>query len=357
MTAGRLPALQTRLLVDDVAALVVTHLPNVRYLSGFTGSHGRLLVCPDEAVLVTDGRYGEQAEAELAASGAAVRLVVTSDPAAVALRDAVLTCPDVAVESTTSWAEVRAMADEWDRDLVPRHGAVEAMRAVKDDTEAAVLRRAAQLADASLAAVLEAGGPATTEVELALALEWEMRTRGAASTSFDLIVAAGPHGALPHATPGPDAVGRDTMVVVDFGCILDGYCSDCTRTVCWGEPHADLAAAWDVVAAAQDAARAAIGAGVATRAVDAAAREVVAAAGLGDAFVHGTGHGVGLEIHERPRVTPRSDEVLEAGMVVTIEPGVYLTGLGGVRLEDTVLVTEDGCDTLTTSPRRMHVGG
>lgn len=353
MIAGRIPSLQAALVRDDVAALVVTHLPNIRYLCGFTGSNARILVGADEVTLVTDGRYGEQAEAELDRAGVDARLVVTSEPVAAALKEAVAAYPGLAVEATTPWSEVRAMADEWGRELVPMGGAVEALRAVKDTGEVDVLRRAVELADASLAAVLAGSGPATTEAGLALALEWEMRTRGAEGVAFDLIVAAGPHAALPHAMPRPEAIGSDRMVVVDFGCVLDGYHSDCTRTFCWGKPHPDLAAAWDVVAAAQDAARAAIAPGAPTRTVDSAAREVISAAGLGEAFVHGTGHGVGLEIHEKPRLSQRSDEVLEAGMVVTVEPGVYVGGLGGVRLEDVVVVTAGGCDTLTTSPREI----
>lgn len=356
MNAGRLTALRAGLLEDDLAGLVVTHLPNLRYLCGFTGSNGRLLVTADAAVLVTDGRYREQAGHELDAAGVDVALVVTQDPAAAALEEHVAACPSIAVEATTSWSEVRAMADEWGRELVPSHGLVEALRAVKDPVEQAALRRAVELADASLAATLDASGPATTEAGLARALEWDMRERGATGTSFALIVAAGPNAALPHAAPGAEAIGRDRMVVVDFGCVLDGYCSDCTRTVCWGEAHPDLAVAWDVVAAAQDAARDAVAPGVSARDVDAAAREVVADAGLATAFVHGTGHGVGLEIHESPRIFARSEETLAAGMVVTLEPGVYLPGLGGVRLEDMVLVTADGCDTLTTSPRQMVLG-
>ncbi|MFN8105737.1 MAG: Xaa-Pro peptidase family protein [Acidimicrobiia bacterium] len=353
MIAGRIPALQATLVEDDVAALVVTHLPNIRYLCGFTGSHARLLVAGDDVVLVTDGRYRDQADAELDAAGVEAELVVTAEPVAAALEARVAACPGIAVESTTPWSEVRAMADAWGCELVPRGGAVEAMRAVKDPDEIDVIRRAVELADASLSTVLGGAGPAATEAELALALEWEMRTRGASGAAFDVIVAAGPHAALPHATPRPEVVGRDRMVVVDFGCVVDGYCSDCTRTFCWGEPHPDLAEAWDVVAGAQDAARAALAPGVLASEVDAAAREVVTAAGLGDCFVHGTGHGVGLEIHEKPRLSARSDEVLEAGMVVTIEPGVYVGGLGGVRLEDVVVVTAAGCETLTTSPREM----
>lgn len=353
MGAGRITPLRARLLADDVAGLVVTHLPNIRYLCGFTGSNGRLLVTADTAILVTDGRYREQAGLELEAAGVDVGLVVTQEPAARALAEHVAACPDVAVEATTSWSEVRAMAQEWGRELVPTHGVVEALRAVKDPAERSALRRAVELADASLEAVLALCGPTTTEVGLALALEWDMRERGAEATSFDTIVAAGPHASLPHASPTTTAIGRDRMVVVDFGCILDGYCSDCTRTVCWGEPHPDLVSAWKVVAAAQDAAREAVSAGVAARDVDSAARDVVVEAGLGEAFVHGTGHGVGLEIHESPRLSPRSEETLAAGMVVTLEPGVYLPGLGGVRLEDMVLVTADGCQTLTTCPRRM----
>lgn len=355
MIAGRIASLQAALGEEAVSALVVTHSPNVRYLCGFTGSHSSLLVGADDAVLVTDGRYGAQAEAELAAAEVDVELVVTSDPAAVALKDRVAAWPTVAIESTTSWAEVRATAQEWGREPLPLDGAVESIRAVKDPDEVVALRRAVELADACLAAVIARCDPGTTEAELALALEWEMRTSGAAATSFDTIVASGAHAALPHASPRGVAVGSGRMVVVDFGCVLDGYCSDCTRTICWGDPGPELARVWDVVAAAQDAARAAVAPGVATRDVDAAARAVIVDAGYGDAFAHGTGHGVGLEIHERPRLTPRSDEVLEAGMVVTVEPGIYLSGSGGVRLEDMVVVTSSGCETLTTSPREMLV--
>lgn len=356
MSAGRLAALRSLLRDDDVACLVVTHAPNVRYLCGFTGSNGCLLVTGDDAVLATDGRYRDQAELELASAGGDVELVVTQGPLGAGLGGHVAACPEVAVEATTAWSEVRAMADEWGRELVPARGSVEGLRVVKDLDEQVALRRAVELADASLDAVLRLNGPATTEAGLALALEWEMRERGAAATSFDLIVAAGPHAALPHAAPRREALGRDRMVVIDFGAILDGYCSDCTRTVCWGDPHPDLARAWDVVAAAQDAARMAVAPGVSARDVDAAAREVIDDAGFAEAFVHGTGHGVGLEIHESPRLSPRSEETLAAGMVITLEPGIYLPGLGGVRLEDMVLVTADGCQTLTTSPREILVG-
>jgi Xaa-Pro aminopeptidase len=194
-----------------------------------------------------------------------------------------------------------------------------------------------------------------TETAFALALELEMRERGASGTSFETIVASGPNGAMPHARPSERAIGRGELVVVDFGCIVDGYCSDMTRTVSAGDPGDEARRVWDVVASSQRAGREAVRAGVACRDVDRASRAVIDDAGWGDTFAHGTGHGVGLEIHEAPRVAATSDGTLEPGHVVTVEPGVYLPGVGGVRIEDTVVVTADGADALTGFPKQLLV--
>lgn len=348
----RVAALRERLLAEDIPALLVTHLPNVRYLSGFTGSNARLLVLADEILFVTDGRYAEQAPAELSRAGLDARVEAVSAGVPELLARATRGCSTVGVEAATlAWSEVQRLEDALSADLVPTDGLVEDLRAVKDDDEIEAVEAAARLADDALAEVLAQASPELTEAELALALEWSMRTRGAEGTSFDLIVAAGPNGALPHYRPGSGVVGRNRCVVLDYGCRLDGYCSDATRTVSWGDPHPDIASVWEVVAAAQDAARSSVAAGVPCRDVDAAARQVIADAGFADAFVHGTGHGVGLEIHERPRLAATSNDVLAPGMVVTVEPGIYLSGLGGVRIEDLLVVTEEGCRDLTTAPR------
>jgi Xaa-Pro aminopeptidase len=194
---------------------------------------------------------------------------------------------------------------------------------------------------------------APTEREFALELEVEMRTRGASGNSFDPIVASGPNAAMPHARPSSRSVERGELVVIDFGCIVDGYCSDMTRTVSVGDPGADARRLWDVVRESQWAGRAAVRAGADCAGVDRACRDVISAAGWADAFVHGTGHGVGLEIHEAPRVAASARDTLEPGSVVTVEPGVYLPGVGGVRIEDTVVVTADGSDPLTAFPKEL----
>ncbi|MER3452989.1 MAG: hypothetical protein C4344_04890 [Acidimicrobiia bacterium] len=252
-----------------------------------------------------------------------------------------------------SWAEQRAWAGVFDRtELVPTTGLVEGLRRTKDAGEVARIEAACGIADAALAVVLPALADGPPEREVALALEVEMRRRGASGPAFETIVASGANAARPHHRAGTDRVGRGVPVVIDFGAIVDGYCSDMTRTVCVGEPASEVIVRMrEVVAAAQAAGVAAVRAGVAAREVDAACRQVIEEAGWGDAFVHGTGHGVGLVIHEDPRVARSSDATLAPGDVVTVEPGVYLPDHGGVRIEDTVVVTAEGCRRLTNAPK------
>ena len=346
--------------LDDAGsdALVVSSLTNIRYLTGFTGSAGLLLVLPEGTVLVTDGRYETQAAEQLAGVGArpeiapaagqkelVVSLVSCSGPARVGLEAA-----------HVSWARQRAFELDWfpGAELVPTEGLVEGLRRVKDAGEIARLARAAEIADAALLSVrpLLTSGP--TEVTFGQALDSEMRRLGASGPSFETIVASGPNAAKPHHRPSGRRIEPDELVVLDFGAVFDGYCSDMTRTVAVRPPAPSLLDLVDVVATSQAAGVAAVGPGVACSEVDRACRDVVAAAGWADRFVHGTGHGVGLDIHEAPSVAATSSDTLLPGHVVTVEPGVYLPGVAGARIEDTVVVTHDGCYPLTITPKELY---
>jgi len=238
-------------------------------------------------------------------------------------------------------------------ELVAAGGLVEAERAVKEPEEVERIRAAAVLADEVYGWLREWGIVGRREREVAVALEHEMRRRGAQDPSFSSIVASGPRGALPHASPGLEEIARDTLVTLDIGVRLDGYCSDCTRTWATGELPDDLAEAYELVRRAQAAALDAVRPGPTGREIDAVAREIIEQAGHGEHFGHGLGHGVGLEVHERPRLARTGTEALVPGNVVTVEPGVYLPGRGGVRIEDLVVVTEHGTDVLTSTTKEL----
>jgi Xaa-Pro aminopeptidase len=339
-------------------AVVVTSLTNVRYLTGFTGSAGMLFVFDGESVLVTDGRYAQQSEEQISSAGAAVRVEVAPAAGQAQL------CADLVRQAApgrlgleaahVSWARQRSLATDWfpSVDLVPTVGLVEELRRIKDTGELARLARAAAIADHALAAVRGQLADGPTEVEFGLALDTEMRRLGAAGPSFETIVASGPNAAMPHHRPASRQIGRGEAVVLDFGALYDGYCSDTTRTV-WVDELRDpqMRRVLDVVAVSQAAGVEAVAAGVACSAVDQVCRDVIAQAGWADQFVHSTGHGVGLDIHEAPSVGSTSTDTLASGHVVTVEPGVYLPGIGGVRIEDTVVVTETGCTPLTKTPK------
>ena len=357
--AGRLDRLRPRMTEARCDALLVTDLANVRYLTGFTGSAAVLLVGDDQALLVTDGRYRTQAAEQLSGSGVAgdVELFVGGGAEQ---RQAL-----VAALSAAPWRRLGLEADaiswaaqrRWDSELreselIPTSGLVEGLRLVKDEGELARMAHAAAVADAALADVLSLLSAGTTEADMALALDSAMRRGGAEDRAFETIVASGPNSAKPHARPSDRRMEPGDAVVVDFGAVYDGYRSDMTRTFfVGGAPSGDMARVLEVVAAAQAAGVAAVGPGVVTGDVDRACRQLVADAGFGPAFEHGTGHGVGLHVHEAPAVAAGATAILEPGVVVTVEPGVYLAGRGGVRIEDTVVVTDDGCRPLTRFPK------
>ena len=336
--------------------LLVTSVTNIRYLTGFTGSAAMLLVAPDGLLFVTDGRYRDQAADELRAAGVDARIAIglTSDEQRELVAGQAVALGRLGLEAEhVSWAQSERFRDDWfaGAELVPTQGVVEALRQVKDAGEVARIEAACRIADAALAEVRHRLGEGPTEGEFALELEWQMRTLGAEGPSFETIVASGPNGAKPHHRAGDRRVVEGDLVVIDFGALVDGYHSDMTRTVAVGEPSPTQARMYEVVTEAQAAGVAAVRAGVEARDVDETCRAIIRDAGWGDAFAHGTGHGVGLDIHEAPRVSMATDATLADGHVVTVEPGVYLAEHGGVRIEDTVVVTPVGSRTLTRAPK------
>lgn len=352
--AARIDRLRLGLAEAGCDALLVSNLTNVRYLTGFSGSAGLLVVRPDDLLFVSDGRYAQQATDQLAAAGVDARIEISGTGQRELVQGAVRGVGRLGLEAAAvTWAQQRRYADEWFPavELVPTEGLVEALRIVKDEGEVARIEAAARIADAALADVRPQLQDGPTEQEFGLALDTAIRRLGAEATSFETIVASGPNGAKPHHRPGTRRIVEGDLVVLDFGALVDGYCSDMTRTVMVGEPSPTQARMLEVVTASQQAGVEAVRAGVPTAAVDAACRGVITEAGWGDAFLHGTGHGVGLDIHEDPRVAATATATLASGHVVTVEPGVYLPDHGGVRVEDTVVVTDEGCRRLTLAPK------
>jgi Xaa-Pro aminopeptidase len=352
--SSRVPRLRQQLGAAGSEAILVSKIDNVHYLTGFTGSAGLVYVDADRLVAMTDGRYRDQITEELAAADVQADIVVGRlGEQRDALRKLVSSSTRLALEaSNVSWAERNELARLLPGvTLVPTEGVVEALRRVKDPGELARIERAAEIADIALAQVKTRLAQEISERDFAAELEFEMRMRGADGPSFDTIVASGPNAALPHARPSARRIVENELVVIDFGALVDGYHSDMTRTLCAGTPSRQLADAADAVLAAQRAGVRTVRAGVPACDVDAACRGVLEEADLGHAFVHPTGHGVGLEIHEAPLLAAGVTEALRLGAAVTVEPGAYLPGIGGIRIEDTVVVEDQGARALTRSTK------
>ncbi len=348
---GRGDRLAASLAERELDLMLVTDLTNVRYLTGFTGTNGACVCGADTRLFLTDFRYTERAAAEV--DGWETITVVDDWLGGIAARLSGRFGFEDDHVSVRLLERLRAkLADGVEP--VAAGGAVEKLRRVKDEEELAAIARASELADEVWGWSVERGLAGRPEREVAHAAEARIRELGG-DPSFPAIVAAGPNGALPHAEPGERPIGAGELVVFDMGAKLDGYCSDGTRTFAVGEPGERAREVYETVLSAQASALAALAAGVGGEQVDAVAREEIAEAGYGERFGHGLGHGVGLEVHEAPRLSPRSDDVLEAGEVVTVEPGIYLPGELGVRIEDLVVVSADGCRNLSSLPKALRL--
>jgi Xaa-Pro aminopeptidase len=347
-------ALAVRLDDLGVDAMLVTALANARYLSGFTGSNAAVLVTPEHDVFLTDGRYTEQARREVPdMERITCAQTYRGD---VAERCAALGVTRLGVEAqhlTVADHAALATAVGGGVALVPKEDAVEAARRVKDDDERDLLRHAQASTDAAFDAVLDVFAVGVSEEQIARQLERLMRETGADALAFDPIVAFGEDAAEPHHEPGHRVLEEGDVIKLDFGAQVGGYNADMTRTIAFGQPAAELKKIHDVIREAQQAGIDALRGGVPGSEVDRAARAVVVDAGYGERFVHGLGHGVGLEIHEAPWLGAAYDAPLPAGSVVTVEPGIYVPGLGGVRIEDMVEVTDDGGAVIGTSSREL----
>jgi Xaa-Pro aminopeptidase len=347
---GRIERARAALNGSKIDALLVTNLTNVRYLTGFSGSNGQVLITKSGATFFSDGRY-------------AARAADLVHGAEVAIYDARLTdlLPDslarasiarLGVESTTvTLDEKDQLAKKISAELVPVKGVVEELRRVKEPEEITAMREAVRLADQAFDEVLSILKVGATEREVALELEIIVRRAGAEDVSFEPIVGSGPLSAHIHHSPSDRAIEAGDLVLMDFGALHEGYHSDLTRTVVMGSATDHQKEHYDLVLRSQSAGTEAVAAGATGVAVDAAARAVIESAGKGSEFGHGLGHGVGLDIHEAPRLHKISEDTLQAGEIVTVEPGVYVVGTGGIRIEDCVLVTQDGAEVLSKAPK------
>jgi Xaa-Pro aminopeptidase len=348
---GRGEKLEAALAARELDLMLVTDLTNVRYLTGFTGTNGACICGPRARLFLTDFRYTERAEAEV--SGWETVTIAADWLGGIGERLHGKVGFEDDQMSVRMLAKLKEKLGEG-TELLPAGGEVEKLRRVKDDEELRAIAEASKLAEAAWTWALERGFRGRSERDVALATEAKIRELGG-EPSFPAIVATGPNGALPHAEPGERTIGEGELVVFDMGAKLDGYCSDGTRTFAIGEPGEKGREVYETVLAAQLAALAAIEAGPSGEEIDKIARDVIAAAGYGEAFGHALGHGVGLEVHEGPRLAQKSADVLAPGEVVTVEPGIYLAGELGVRIEDFVVVREEGCENLSKLPKDLTV--
>jgi Xaa-Pro aminopeptidase len=351
---SRVDRLRELMAPQQLDAIIITKPENRTYLTGFTGSAGAALVTAREALLLVDFRYVEQAAAE-APDWEVIRVPrLATEAVSELVRRRELQRIGFEPNGVTYQEHVQLAAAVQPAALLPADG-IDRMRWVKDTVELGRLRTAVAIADAGFAHIQDFLRPGVREREIAIELEFFMRRQGADKEAFETIVASGVRSSLPHGRASEKVLDRGEFVTLDFGAVVGGYHSDCTRTVVLGEASPRQREIYELVLSAQTTALAGLRQGLSTREADALARQVIANAGHGDHFGHGLGHGVGLAIHEGPTLSPREEGTLEAGMTVTVEPGVYISGWGGVRIEDLAVVTQQGCEILTQAPKQLLI--
>ncbi|MEY2192436.1 M24 family metallopeptidase [Neobacillus sp. BF23-41] len=337
-----------------IDGILITSPYNRRYISNFTGSAGVVLISAEKTLFLTDFRYIEQATKQC--QGFEIIKITGTIPEEVAQQVKNLGIQKLGFEEDfLTYSSFKLYDNEVDAELVPLSGAIEKLRLIKTDAEIKILKVAADIADAAFKHILDFIGPGKTELEVSNELEFFMRRAGATSSSFDTIVASGHRSALPHGVASDKVIEAGDIVTMDYGCYYNGYVSDITRTIAIGEPDAKLKEIYDVVLEAQLLGMAGIKPGLTGKQADAITRDYITEKGYGEYFGHSTGHGIGLEIHEGPGLSMKSDVILEPGMVVTCEPGIYIPGLGGVRIEDDTLITKDHNEALTHSTKELII--
>lgn len=350
----RVENLRKQMREEGIQGFLITSPYNLRYLTNFTGTTGWAFITLDQAYFMTDFRYTEQAEKQCV--GYEIVKNVAPLPVEMARIINPLDLKNVAFEEEQVSHALYLMLEELiDTELVGVAGMIEELREVKDDEEIATIKKACAIADAAFAHIVEFITPGKTEIEVANELDFYMRSLGATGVSFETIVASGIRSAMPHGVASGKVIEHGDFVTLDYGCYYNGYVSDMTRTISMGQPKEKLAEIYDIVLTAQlkviDAARP----GMTGIELDAVARDYIAEKGYGEAFGHSTGHGIGLEIHEGPNVSRLAEKPFVAKNVITDEPGIYLPGIGGVRIEDDLLITNDGCEVLTKSPKELII--
>ncbi|MCP1125115.1 MULTISPECIES: Xaa-Pro dipeptidase [Bacillus] len=337
-----------------IDGILLTNQHSRRYMTNFTGTAGVVLISNERALFITDFRYVEQAQKQT------VGYEIVQHTGAI-LEEVAKQVKDLGIQKlgfeqdTLTYSSYTAYKEEVDAEFVATSGIVEKLRLIKTDSEIKILKEAAQIADAAFEHILSFIRPGVSEIEVSNELEFFMRKQGATSSSFDIIVASGLRSALPHGVASEKLIENGDFVTLDFGAYYKGYCSDITRTIAVGEPSDKLKEIYNIVLEAQLCGVNGIKAGLTGREADALTRDYITEKGYGEYFGHSTGHGIGLEIHEGPSLAFRSETVLEPGMIVTVEPGIYIPNVGGVRIEDDIIVTAEGNEVLTKSPKELII--
>ena len=355
MTSNRIERLRETLKANDLDAFLVTSLQSIRYLSGFTGSHALCIITHKESHFVTDGRYAHQSKGEIKSFRRTIAVVGLFEWAA--RKQLLKGCRKVGFESHhLSFAQYRTLKRMFPRvSFAPTSELVEQMALVKDRSEIAAMRKAAAISERTFLEILDQIQPGVRELDIAAEISFRQKNHGAEHDAFEPIVVSGRRGCEPHARPTVKRMRSGEFVTMDFGCVVQGYNSDLTRTVALGSLSRRRREMYDAVLGAQRAAIDGAKGGMSARDLDAVARLYLRGSGFGRYFIHGLGHGIGYRLHERPRISALSNDLLQAGSVVTIEPGIYIEGVGGVRIEDEVLLTATGCRTITNVPKGLLI--